>query len=131
MHNWGERMSPSERTWTGPSAPERLNLLRAATSIAIVGASDKPLHGDEPGAQGGGWLSLYLRVTGTWGAGRPTPRPALPLTRTPRDLGLTTATSTSQDHDTSTPARRGQSGEGSWREDTGQPRPRPKERIYV
>ncbi|WP_035771971.1 CoA-binding protein [Arthrobacter sp. Br18] len=30
------------RTWEGPSAPERLNLLRSARSIAIVGASDKP-----------------------------------------------------------------------------------------
>jgi predicted CoA-binding protein len=35
-------MSTEERTWTGPSAPERLNLLRQAKSIAIVGASDKP-----------------------------------------------------------------------------------------
>ncbi|WP_104117617.1 CoA-binding protein [Arthrobacter sp. B1805] len=32
----------SERTWEGPSAPERLNLLRNARSVAIVGASDKP-----------------------------------------------------------------------------------------
>ncbi|MBG6225004.1 putative CoA-binding protein [Arthrobacter sp. CAN_A2] len=31
-----------ERTWEGPTAPERLNLLRNARSIAIVGASDKP-----------------------------------------------------------------------------------------
>ncbi|WP_341394699.1 CoA-binding protein [Arthrobacter sp. G119Y2] len=30
------------RTWDGPSAPERLALLRSAKSIAIVGASDKP-----------------------------------------------------------------------------------------
>ncbi|MBO0896731.1 CoA-binding protein [Arthrobacter sunyaminii] len=30
------------RTWQGPSAPERLALLRRAKSIAIVGASDKP-----------------------------------------------------------------------------------------
>ena len=30
------------RTWTGPTAPERLALLRGAGSIAIVGASDKP-----------------------------------------------------------------------------------------
>ncbi|MET1085690.1 MAG: CoA-binding protein [Arthrobacter sp.] len=35
-------MSNGERTWTGPSAPERLGLLRHAKSIAIVGASDKP-----------------------------------------------------------------------------------------
>ena len=31
-----------DRTWTGPTAPERLDLLRRARSIAIVGASDKP-----------------------------------------------------------------------------------------
>ena len=31
-----------ERTWTGPTAPERLAILRRACSIAIVGASDKP-----------------------------------------------------------------------------------------
>jgi len=31
-----------DRTWTGPSAPERLALLRRTESIAIVGASDKP-----------------------------------------------------------------------------------------
>lgn len=35
-------MSESERTWVGPSAPERLALLRRTQSIAIVGASDKP-----------------------------------------------------------------------------------------
>lgn len=35
-------MSESERTWIGPSAPERLALLRRTQSIAIVGASDKP-----------------------------------------------------------------------------------------
>ncbi|GAA3668747.1 CoA-binding protein [Arthrobacter ginkgonis] len=32
----------AERTWVGPSAPERLDILRNTTSIAIVGASDKP-----------------------------------------------------------------------------------------
>ena len=31
-----------ERTWTGPTAPERLAILHRARSIAIVGASDKP-----------------------------------------------------------------------------------------
>jgi len=31
-----------ERTWVGPTAPERLEILRNTTSIAIVGASDKP-----------------------------------------------------------------------------------------
>ncbi|WP_066581851.1 CoA-binding protein [Cellulomonas timonensis] len=30
------------RTWTGPSAPERLSLLRATRSVAIVGASNNP-----------------------------------------------------------------------------------------
>lgn len=37
-----ENTATTERTWTGPSAPERLALLRRAKSIAIVGASDKP-----------------------------------------------------------------------------------------
>jgi predicted CoA-binding protein len=32
----------AERSWVGPSAPERLNILRNTKSIAIVGASDKP-----------------------------------------------------------------------------------------
>ena len=32
----------AERTWVGPTAPERLDILRNTTSIAIVGASDKP-----------------------------------------------------------------------------------------
>lgn len=32
----------SQRTWTGPTARERLNILRGTKSIAIVGASDKP-----------------------------------------------------------------------------------------
>ena len=31
-----------ERTWVGPTAPERLQILRETKSIAIVGASDKP-----------------------------------------------------------------------------------------
>ena len=35
-------MSTETRTWTGPSAPERLNILRSTESIAIVGASNKP-----------------------------------------------------------------------------------------
>lgn len=35
-------MSSETRTWTGPSAPERLNILRGTESIAIVGASNKP-----------------------------------------------------------------------------------------
>ncbi|WP_029144682.1 CoA-binding protein [Microbacterium luticocti] len=37
----GER-TPSERTWTGPSAAQRLAILRDTTVVAIVGASDKP-----------------------------------------------------------------------------------------
>jgi uncharacterized protein len=32
----------TERTWQGPSAPERLALLRRTRSIAIVGASNNP-----------------------------------------------------------------------------------------
>jgi uncharacterized protein len=35
-------MTAAERTWEGPSAPERLAILRGAKTIAIVGASDKP-----------------------------------------------------------------------------------------
>lgn len=31
----------AERSWVGPSAPERLNILRSTQSIAIVGASNK------------------------------------------------------------------------------------------
>lgn len=31
----------TQRTWEGPSAPERLNILRNTKTIAIVGASDK------------------------------------------------------------------------------------------
>ena len=32
----------TSRSWAGPTAPERLALLRSARSVAIVGASDKP-----------------------------------------------------------------------------------------
>lgn len=35
-------MSAFERSWAGPTAPERLAILRKTQSIAIVGASDKP-----------------------------------------------------------------------------------------
>ncbi|MGN5732545.1 CoA-binding protein [Arthrobacter psychrochitiniphilus] len=35
-------MSTAERTWNGPTATERLGILRKTTSVAIVGASDKP-----------------------------------------------------------------------------------------
>ncbi|GAA4522029.1 CoA-binding protein [Brachybacterium paraconglomeratum] len=34
--------APPSRTWQGPSAPERLGILRRARSIAIVGASTNP-----------------------------------------------------------------------------------------
>ncbi|MBW8173441.1 CoA-binding protein [Ornithinimicrobium sp. Arc0846-15] len=34
--------TPAERTWVGPSAAQRLSLLRQAKSIAIVGASTNP-----------------------------------------------------------------------------------------
>ena len=32
----------TERTWVGPSAPERLGILRSTRSVAIVGMSNKP-----------------------------------------------------------------------------------------
>ncbi|MEU5468661.1 CoA-binding protein [Kocuria salsicia] len=32
----------TERTWMGPSAPERLGILRSTRSVAIVGMSNKP-----------------------------------------------------------------------------------------
>lgn len=35
-------MSTAKKTWVGPSAAERLDLLRQTKSIAIVGASNKP-----------------------------------------------------------------------------------------
>jgi predicted CoA-binding protein len=36
------KLLKSQRTWIGPSAKERLGILRAAKSIAIVGASPNP-----------------------------------------------------------------------------------------
>jgi predicted CoA-binding protein len=36
------RLLKSQRTWVGPSAKERLAILRAAKSVAIVGASPNP-----------------------------------------------------------------------------------------
>ena len=36
------KLLKSQRTWVGPSAKERLGILRAAKSIAIVGASPNP-----------------------------------------------------------------------------------------
>ena len=41
------------RTWIGPSAPERLNILHNTTSVAIVGMSDKP-------ARASYFVSTYL-----------------------------------------------------------------------
>ncbi|WP_311259257.1 CoA-binding protein [Microbacterium sp. WCS2018Hpa-9] len=38
----GSSSSPLGRTWTGPSQQERFGILRRATSIAIVGASNNP-----------------------------------------------------------------------------------------
>ncbi|WP_394327850.1 CoA-binding protein [Agromyces cerinus] len=35
-------MLKSQRTWTGPDAKQRLKILNAAKSVAIVGASPKP-----------------------------------------------------------------------------------------
>ncbi|KAA9393483.1 CoA-binding protein [Kocuria coralli] len=43
----------TERTWVGPSAPERLSILHGTTSIAIVGMSDKP-------ARASYFVSTYL-----------------------------------------------------------------------
>ncbi|MGM7666813.1 CoA-binding protein [Microbacterium sp. A93] len=48
-----------DRTWTGPSAPERLRLLREAKSIAIVGASDKP-------ARASYFVATYLNSSTTF-----------------------------------------------------------------
>ena len=36
------KLLKSQRTWVGPSAKERLKILRTAKSIAIVGASPNP-----------------------------------------------------------------------------------------
>ena len=41
------------RTWTGPSAPERLNILHNTRTVAIVGMSDKP-------ARASYFVSTYL-----------------------------------------------------------------------
>ena len=49
-------MENSQRTWEGPTAPERLGLLRAARSIAIVGASNKPSRASY-------FVSTYLMAT--------------------------------------------------------------------
>jgi uncharacterized protein len=49
-------MDISDRSWEGPSAPERLGLLHAATSIAIVGASNKPSRASY-------FVSTYLMST--------------------------------------------------------------------
>ena len=36
------KLLKSQRTWVGPSARERLDILRRATSVAIIGASPNP-----------------------------------------------------------------------------------------
>ena len=46
-------MSETARTWQGPSAPDRLRILRATTSIAIVGASANP-------ARASNFVATYL-----------------------------------------------------------------------
>jgi predicted CoA-binding protein len=38
----GAAPAAADRTWQGPTAPERLGILRAARRVAIVGASDNP-----------------------------------------------------------------------------------------
>lgn len=43
----------TERTWVGPSAPERLSILHGSKSVAIVGMSDKP-------ARASYFVSTYL-----------------------------------------------------------------------
>lgn len=43
----------TERTWVGPSAPERLSILHGSQSVAIVGMSDKP-------ARASYFVSTYL-----------------------------------------------------------------------
>jgi predicted CoA-binding protein len=45
--------SPAARTWQGPSAPERLALLRRTRSLAVVGASNNP-------ARASYFVSTYL-----------------------------------------------------------------------
>ena len=52
-------MSAETRTWEGPSAPERLALLRSARSVAIVGASDKPSRASY-------FVSTYLQSSASY-----------------------------------------------------------------
>ncbi|MCU1413160.1 MAG: CoA-binding protein [Microbacteriaceae bacterium] len=47
------KLLKSQRTWVGPTAKERLGILRRAKSIAIVGASDNP-------ARSSYFVSTYL-----------------------------------------------------------------------
>ncbi len=48
------KLLKSQRTWVGPSAKERLGILRRAKSVAIVGASDNP-------ARSSYFVSTYLQ----------------------------------------------------------------------
>ncbi|MES2172017.1 MAG: CoA-binding protein [Actinomycetota bacterium] len=48
------KLLKSQRTWVGPSAKERLGILRKAKSVAIVGASDNP-------ARSSYFVSTYLQ----------------------------------------------------------------------
>ncbi|MEO7005906.1 MAG: CoA-binding protein [Terrimesophilobacter sp.] len=41
-HSPTARLSTSQRTWSGPGAEERIQILQDAKSVAIVGASSKP-----------------------------------------------------------------------------------------
>src|ERR1700709_2824008 len=47
------KLLKSQRTWVGPSAKERLGILRRAKTVAIVGASDNP-------ARSSYFVSTYL-----------------------------------------------------------------------
>src|SRR6201746_2503222 len=48
------KLLKSQRTWVGPGAKERLGILRAAKTVAIVGASDNP-------ARSSYFVSTYLQ----------------------------------------------------------------------
>jgi fermentation-respiration switch protein FrsA (DUF1100 family) len=66
---------------------QRLDYAEFQDFYTSMGASDTPLHADEPGALGGGWLSFYLRVLGSLAAWRAMHPPRAKITKTPHDLG--------------------------------------------